>query len=483
MKLKHILALCAGMGFATSCRDKFLDLKPISEVNSTTFYKTASDLSNALSGAYSALQLNGQYTELFIVAELPSDDTFPSLSGSVTDQDEFDKFYLRTTNPYLAARWNDGYRGVYRTNAVIDRSRAIEMNEDLKARYVAEAQFLRALMYFNLVRVFGEVPLVEKEIERAEEGYQYGRSPVADVYARIIADLTEAERVLPATYPAAEAGRATGGAAKALLGKVYLTLGRHADAAGKLREVIEPGGYDLLPSYADVFAPGNKNHRESVFAVQYKKGSLGEGNRMPNAFAPENSGNAVIQFGGDGQNRPHNDLLAAYEPGDPRKDFSTATFYKNAKGDTVRYNFVKKYHDVPAVKYDNDNNFPVIRYADVLLMYAEALNGVAYVADGEAFTALNRVRQRVELPARTAAELGSQAAFRDAVLQERRVELAFEGHRWFDLVRTGKALEVLQAKATLIGIRGAVTADNLLFPIPQSQIDINPTKMDQNRGY
>ncbi len=483
MKRRYILTLCAGMGFATSCQDKFLDLKPISEVSSTTFYKTASDLANALSGAYSALQLNGQYTELFIVAELPSDDTFPSLSGSVTDQDEFDKFYLRTTNPFLAARWNDGYRGIYRTNAVIDRSRTIEMNGDLKARYVAEAQFLRALMYFNLVRVFGEVPLVEKEIQAAEEGYQYSRSPVADVYARIISDLTEAEGVLPVTYPAGEAGRATQGAAKALLGKVYLTLGRPADAAGKLREVMDLGVYDLLPSYADVFAPGNKNHKESVFAVQYKKGNLGEGNRLPNAFAPENSGNAVIQFGGDGQNRPHNDLLAAYEPGDPRKDFSTATSYKNARGETVQYNFVKKYHDVPAVKYDNDNNYPVIRYADVLLMYAEALNQVAYVADGEAFTALNRVRQRVGLPARTAAELGDQDAFRDAVLQERRVELAFEGHRWFDLVRTGRALPVLQAKATLFGIRGALTADNLLFPIPQSQIDINPTKIDQNKGY
>ena len=483
MKRTYILALCAGLGLSTACQDKFLDLRPISEASSATFYKTASDLANALSGAYSALQLNGQYTELFMVAELPSDDTFPSLSGSVTDQDEFDKFYLRTTNPYLAARWNDGYRGIYRTNTVINRSQGIEMNEELKARYVAEAQFLRALMYFNLVRVFGDVPLVVKEIERAEEGYQYGRNPAAEVYAQIIADLTEAEAVLPVTYAAADAGRATRGAAKALLGKVYLTLGRHAEAAGKLKEVIDLGVYDLLPSYADVFAPGNKNHKESVFAVQYKKGSLGEGNRMPNAFAPENSGNAVIQFGGDGQNRPHADLLAAYEPNDPRKDFSAATSYQNARGETVLYSYVKKYSDVPAVKYDNDNNFLVIRYADVLLMYAEALNEAGYAPDGEAFTALNRVRGRVGLPAKTAADLPNQAAFHDAVLQERRVELAFEGHRWFDLVRTGRALQMLQAKAALIGIRTGVTADNLLFPVPQSQIDINPTRISQNRGY
>jgi hypothetical protein len=116
-------------------------------------------------------------------------------------------------------------------------------------------------------------------------------------------------------------------------------------------------------------------------------------------------------------------------------------------------------------------------------MYAEALNEAGYAPDGDAFTALNRVRGRVGLPAKTATDLPDQAAFRDAVLQERRVELAFEGHRWFDLVRTGRALPVLQAKAALIGIRTAVTADNLLFPIPQSQIDINPTKIEQNRGY
>jgi hypothetical protein len=338
-------------------------------------------------------------------------------------------------------------------------------------------------MYFNLVRVFGDVPLVLKEIEKPEEGYQYGRTPAAEVYAQIIKDLTEAESVLPPTYPAAEAGRATKGAAKALLGKVYLTQKRYADAAAKLKEVMDLGVYDLLPSYADVFAPANKNHKESVFAVQFKKGSLNEGNRMPNAFAPENSGNAVIQFGGDGQNRPSPDLQAAYEPNDPRKDLSLATSYKNARGETVQYNFVKKYYDVPAVKYDNDNNFPVIRYADVLLMYAEALNEVAYLPGGEAFMALNRVRQRVGLPEKTATDLPDQMAFREAVLNERRVELAFEGHRWFDLVRTGKALEVLTAKAAAIGIRTGVSETNLLFPIPQSQVDINRSKIDQNPGY
>ena len=138
----------------------------------------------------------------------------------MTDQDEFDKFYLRTTNPFLAARWGDGYRGIYRTNAVIDRIAGVTMDETLKKRIVGEARFLRALMYFNLVRAFGDVPLVLTEIIDPSEGYAFSRAPVADVYAQIVKDLTDAEGVLAERYTGADVGRATRGAAKSLLGKV-----------------------------------------------------------------------------------------------------------------------------------------------------------------------------------------------------------------------------------------------------------------------
>ena len=153
----------------------------------------------ALNGVYGGLQFGGQYGQFYVFSEVPFDDTTAVLSGSVTDQDEFDKFYLRTTNPFLAARWSDGYRGIYRANTVIDRITGVTMDETLKKRVVGEAKFLRALMYFNLVRAFGDVPLVLKEIIDPSEGYEYGRSPVAEVYTQITKDLTDAEGVLTRT--------------------------------------------------------------------------------------------------------------------------------------------------------------------------------------------------------------------------------------------------------------------------------------------
>ncbi|WP_266368375.1 RagB/SusD family nutrient uptake outer membrane protein [Tellurirhabdus rosea] len=477
--MKRTYLITAALSLAlTACQDGFLDLSPVSQASTATFYKTGGDLLNALNGAYGALQFNGQYGQFYVISEIPSDDTTPVLSGSVTDQDEFDKFYLRTTNPFLAARWSDGYRGIYRTNAVIDRSAGVTMDENLKKRVVGEAKFLRALMYFNLVRVFGDVPLVVKEIIDPQEGYAYGRSPVAEVYNQIVKDLTEAEAALPERYTGADVGRATRGAAKALLGKVLLTQRKFPEAAAKLKEVIDAGTYELLPNYADVFRASGKNHRESIFDVQYKKGSIGEGSGFANAYAPENSGNAVIQFGGGGNNQPTADLIQAYEPGDLRRDVSLATSYVNSAGRRIDYNFVRKYADQPITNGDSEDNWPVLRYADVLLMYAEALNESGQTAAALPF--LNQVRRRAGLPNKT---ISAQAEMRTALEQERRVELAFEGHRWFDLLRTGRALPVLQAKAQAIGIKTALTANNLIFPVPQSQIDINKTKIQQNPGY
>ncbi|AQG79055.1 RagB/SusD family nutrient uptake outer membrane protein [Spirosoma montaniterrae] len=474
-KLILTLGLCLSL---TACRETFIELAPLSQASTATFYRSASDLLNALNGAYGALQFNGQYGQYYVVAEIPSDDTVPVLSGSVTDQDEFDKFYLRTTNPFLSTRWADGYRGIYRTNAVIDRSSAIQMDETLKGRIVAEAKFLRALMYFNLVRVFGDVPLVIKEIVDPQEGYQYGRNAVTEVYAQIEKDLTEAEAVLPVSYTGANVGRATRGAARALLGKVLLTQRKYAPAATKLKEVIDAGTYDLVATYADVFRPSNKNHRESIFDVQYRKGNLGEGSPFASSYAPENSGNAVIQFGGDGNNQPSTDLINSYEPGDLRRDLSLATSFVNASGARIAYNFIRKYTDPPIVKYDSEDNWPVLRYADVLLMYAESLNEQGQTAT--ALPLLNRIRRRAGLAERS---ITTQADMRLALENERRWELAFEGHRWFDLVRTGRALPVLQAKAQAIGIRGTLSSNNLVVAIPQSQIDVNRERIQQNPGY
>lgn len=467
----------------SSCSKEFLELKPISAATSDNFYRTADDFRNALNGAYGSLQSGGVFGNSYVFGDVASDNTVPPASGSVTDQDEFDRFYIRTTNPFISGRWNDSYSAIARFNTILDKIDAVSMDQNLKNRYTAETKFLRALVYFNLVRTFGDVPLVLKSIANPDEGYDYSRSPKADVYAQIEKDLTDAEGVLPVSYATADIGRATKGAAKALLGKVYLTQKKYAPATAKLKEVIDLGVYDILPNYADVFRVSNKNNKESVFDVQYKSGGAGEGNSWPNSFAPENSGNAVIAFGGGGNNQPTADLINAYEPGDKRKDASLATSYVNASGQTIPYNFVKKYYDTPATNGDNGNNIPVIRYADVLLMYAESLNEVGYQANGDAFTYLNRIRNRAGLASKTAADLPSQQAFRLAMEQERRVEFAFEGQRWYDLVRTDRAIPVLNGKKDQIRLVNVLTENNLVDPIPQSQIDINKSKIQQNPGY
>jgi len=483
MRTKYIYLLLATTVAFTACKKSFLEQVPPSTATTENFYKTADDFKNALNANYGSLQSGGVFGNAYVFGDIPSDNNVPVASGSVTDQDEFDRFYIKTTNPFVAARWNDSYKSISRSNAILDRIGPIAMSDSLKKRFTGEALFLRALVYFNLVRSFGDVPLVVKEITNANQAYEYTRDPAANIYTQIETDLKTAEASLPVSYTGADVGRATSGAAKALLGKVLLTQRKFPEAAAKLKEVISSGTYGLLDKYADVFDVAKKNNKESVFDVQYKSGGVKEGNSLPNTFAPENSGNAVVMFGGDGNNQPTPDMENAYEAGDVRKDFSMATSYKNASGATVSYYFVKKYFDVPAVKNDNGNNFPVIRYADVVLMYAEALNEVGYQAGGEAFTYLNSVRKRAGLGDKTSANVPDQAAFRLAMENERRVELAFEGHRWYDLVRTNRAITVLNSKKAQIRLVADLTSDNLVIPIPQSQIDINKDKIKQNKGY
>lgn len=481
-KFQLYFALLAA-AVASACNKDFIDLPPISSASAGNFYKTAEDIKVGLNGAYASLQTGGITTNSYVFGEISSDNTYPVASGSVTDQDEFDRFYIRTTNPFIAGRWNDGYNAISRINTILERIEPIQMDATLKQRYIAEAKFLRGYVYFVLVRTYGAIPLVTKSLlGNIEEAYDYGRNPVAEIYAQIETDLTEADANLPVSYTAAaDIGRATKGAAKALLGKVLLTQKKFDRAAPKLKEVIDLNIYDTVP-YADIFDITKKNGKEAVFDVQFAAG-MGEGNPWPNSFAPQNSGNAVIAFGGGGNNRPTQDLIDAYEPGDIRKDFSLATSYVNANGQTIQDVYVRKYRSNPALNNDNGNNIPIIRYADVVLMYAESLNELGYEADGEAMHYLNKIRLRARLPEKTGAEIPNQEAFRLAMEQERRVEFAFEGHRWYDLVRTDRAITVINSKAAEINLVAPISANNLVAPIPQSQVEINRGKITQNPGY
>lgn len=486
MKLKYNLIAIALLGFSFSSCSDFLEQNPQTDLSENDFYKTADDILSAVNGAYSSLQEGDIYGNWYVFGEIPSDNTRNQLSGSVTTQNEFDQFYIDTQNSMIANFWKAAYKVINRTNTVLGRIDGIEINTELANRYKLECKFIRALMYFNLVRVYGDVPLVLKEIS-ISESYDILREPKENVYNQIIADLKEAQG-LPVSYSTAEDGRATQGAAKALLANVYMTLHKYAEAETILAEIINSGRYSLLENtpgslnidgYKNVFSPVNHNSKEGIFEIQFLKGGYGEGSNYANNFAPENSGTNVVAVGGTGGNNiPEMDIYNAYEEGDLRRDFSMSLgYYDNRKNNEwVESRYVCKFMDVPYQNNDASNNYPVIRYADVILMYAEALNQNGKTA--EACKYLNMTRRRgfgYQTTETSPVDLQTtdKAQFALMVEQERRVELAFENHRWFDLIRTGRAVEVMRSKGF------SLNETNLICPIPQKQIDVNP-KLTQN---
>ena len=482
-KILLFLPLLALLG----CSEDFLDLAPQSQVSLETFYQSAADFRTATNAAYAALQSNDLYGNTFHhLAEVPADNVSvqnPGGAGRV-QMSEIDLFIHAPTNASIQNFFSGSYLAIQRSNLVLDRIGPVTMPDALKNQFIGEAKFLRALNYFNLVRLFGDVPLVLTEIKDAQEGYGFSRSPAAEVYKQILDDLKDAESKLPVAYTGSDIGRATQGAAKTLLGKVYLTQKDFPQAVAKLKEVVDGRTYDLAPQYRDNFDPAKSNnvgHRESIFEVQYKTGGLGEGSGYTTGSAPPNGPLTLtgVGIGNGGFMLPTNDAVLSYARTDPRR---------TANLDSIRINgqmnvYVKKYlqpqyGSIPFNANDSDMNFPVLRYADLLLMYAEALNEVNG-PNAVAYDAVNRVRRRaygvtnasVDLPANL-----SKADFALAVENERRWELAFEGHRWFDLVRTGRALPVMTGKGF------QMKPFHVLFPIPQSEIDINP-KITQNAGY
>ena len=486
MKLKYNLIAIALLGFSFSSCSDFLEQNPQTDLSENDFYKTADDILSAVNGVYSSLQEGDIYGNWYVFGEIPSDNTRNQLSGSVTTQNEFDQFYIDTQNSMIANFWKAAYKVINRTNTVLGRIDGIEINTELANRYKLECKFIRALMYFNLVRVYGDVPLVLKEIS-ISESYDILREPKENVYNQIIADLKEAQD-LPVSYSKAEDGRATQGAAKALLANVYMTLHKYAEAETILAEIINSGRYSLLENtpgslnidgYKNVFSPVNHNSKEGIFEIQFLKGGYGEGSNYANNFAPENSGTNVVAVGGTGGNNiPEMDIYNAYEEGDLRRDFSMSLgYYDNRKNNEwVESRYVCKFMDVPYQNNDASNNYPVIRYADVILMYAEALNQNGKTA--EACKYLNMTRRRgfgYQTTETSPVDLQTtdKAQFALMVEQERRVELAFENHRWFDLIRTGRAVEVMRSKGF------SLNETNLICPIPQKQIDVNP-KLTQN---
>ena len=453
--MKKIITLLLTLALV-SCQDKFLELTPDTNGSAGNFYQTKDQFLQAINSAYSPLQ-GIQNNTMWLFGEVRSDNTsYQQNTGdrSGTPREEIDEFRDIDQNANFQAFFNSSYLGISRCNLLLTKIQTATFDQATRNQIEGEARFLRAYYYFNLTRVFGDVPLILKEVATPEEAFSTAaRVPEAQVLTAVIDDFKAAITKLPAKYAAADLGRATSGAAKALLGEVYMSQKNFTAAADILKGIEAEGGYSLNANYADNFK--RKNGSESIFEVQYAEGVGGKWSTFAYSFAPFNSGTLATGYAlgagsAAGWNIPTQNLIDAYEPTDRRLAASiNQTFIDPVSKKVVP--FIQKYANPPYLeRFNTGDNFIISRLADVLLMQAEAANEAGFPSD-EAFTLLNRVRTRAGLAAKSTTatdpklRVASQAEFRAAIAQERRVELAFENHRWFDLVRTGQAVAVMTA--------------------------------------
>lgn len=447
----------------TSCGDSFFDLEPASSVTIDKVYKTASDYNVAVIGCYAKLQSQVNfYTEC---CEYRSDNlSLGAPTAGTQDRYDIDHFTEKPSNGILSSYWANFNNNVYRCNLLLDQIDGANFAENLKKQYKGEAMFIRALNYFNMYRIWGGVPAT-KHVVSAAEALKVARYSDEQMFDLIAGDLKEIvdNNYLPETYSSADMGRATSGAAKALLGKVYLTFHKWTEAKDILSQLI--GKYQLVSPIAQVFNVDNKNNNEIIFAVHFNKEIEGEGHsywyNLTNASDDTNQTSS---------------LLNTFPTGDTRKDLITYVQVEK----TVR--LMNKFYDTKSPTFKTVGNDQILlRYADVLLMYAEALNEIQYDAsEGSlALKYLNAVRQRAGISNLTAKQLPTQEKFRKGILVERQREFPYEGQRWFDLVRMGFAKSVMAENGV------EIKDYQLLFPIPQQEIEKvgNKSILWQNPGY
>jgi starch-binding outer membrane protein, SusD/RagB family len=472
----------------SSCdADKYLDIYPLTSITEGNFYGSQLELEQALNDLYRQMGLI--YNANGVVdyyGELSSDNTDIIFAGTGAVYEQINDHRINTDNPQILNIWNNSYSAIFISNKFLDEleNTTVEMDVNLKNRMKGEALLIRSLIYFNMVRAWGAIPLLTRVVTPLES-YDYLRESPETVYQQIISDLNFAKTNLPESYTGNNVGRVTRYGAAGLLAKIYLTLNNKAAAKTELEFIINSGRFSLdanndgvvnAADYRHLFAPTVKNPKSSILEVQYRAGTNAFNSNHQSTYAPFHHTFNLADLGvpnsifrGSGRNTPSPDLENEYEEGDPRK---AATIYPGythqATKEFFHYPFTIKYFD--PVWTNPGKNLYIIRYADVLLMYSEVTEDPAY---------LNMVRARVGLPPYGSPGYPSHLypTLQRAIEHERRVELAFEFHRFFDLVRTGRALEVMNAKGFT-----SLNANRLLFPIPQHAIDVNPG-LTQNPGY
>ncbi|HEU4471706.1 MAG TPA: RagB/SusD family nutrient uptake outer membrane protein [Flavisolibacter sp.] len=517
MKFIQYTGICLCLLLA-ACK-KNIDLYPESNLNTGTYYSNFTEMKAALTGCYNGLQAP-QNIE-WQLTELRSDNSKMGNTGSSSAQNrdlsDLDMFALSSLHPNVYNYWVGTYANIRNINTLLQKlgvvydqaAGTITINPidvpitaaDQK-QLAGEALFLRAHHYFNLVRLFGGVFLVHKPISHAE-AITMNRVSAPDIYKFIEADLSTAAASMNvlkyANMLPADRGRATSWAAKGLLAKVYLTQNKKVEAIPLLQDVKDNSGFALLTganAYNRIFSVNEEANSEIIFAVRYKAGGLGLGSAFGNNFAPLNSGTNIINGDGDGQNYPTADLDTATN-GDPRKSILVTTYVSGSNTQL----YTRKYLSPVSIDGDGESDWPVLRFADILLMLAEAQGFTP-----ASISLINDVRVRSGLTPYTAGNISSVAQFEKALADERRIEFAFENHRWFDLLRYNLTFTTITAEQTikdhfadeyfvhyrlypaptpsLQELQADVTRERLLLPIPQKEIDTNTgLVIPQNPGY
>jgi len=475
--MKKILTISIVLTFLFSCSD-FLELNPISSIVVENYYQSEGDAQNAVNAVYSQLTSHHLYNQYNEVIQSQGTDDCEWGNGRTTlnaAKNELDKFLYTSSSTLIYDYWVASYKVINSANSVVVKVGEMDLKQETKDQFIGEAKFLRGLIYFNLVRLFGDVPLVTQPTTTLE-GLEVPRDPVSDVYDFIIRDFTDASETLPLSYTGQDIGRATKGAALGMLCKVYLTLEQYSDVVATAELITAYKQYSLMNQYAEIFETENENGEESLFEIQYMISDEGAlGSSYAGFMAPPSQGG----YGDNPVTKNHYDI---YGTGDLRREVNVL-WDKGAAASILEPYYVNKYDERGTNVEENGDNYIIIRYSDVLLMQAEALNALDET-DKEAYELFNMIRRRayglpVNIESSHDLQAGlTQEAFLDSMLLERRKEFAFEGQRRFDLLRTGKLVEVMKAASPEL----PVESKHFLFPIPQIERLSNP-QLTQNTGW
>jgi len=493
MRTLNIIALFGFLSLLFTACEGYLDKSPLEDVSSASI-STESDAIAVVNGAYQPLQWPKLYNMRVWTLDIAAGNSVTGGGGGTDGAETTDlaNFVTATDNAAALDIWRGPSPGILRCNLALKTIPGLDIDQDIKDRCIGEAKFLRGLYYFILVRLFGDVPLIT-EPQNPGDDLQPARTAKEEVYALIVQDLKDAIELLPVRedYEGSDIGRASKGSACGLLAKVYLTLENYTEAEHWCKEVTALG-YTLNPDYSDNFDPDNKNTEESLFEIQYyghtSAGFWDNDNQscwLSTYMGPRNSS---FVAGAYGWNQPTEEFVRSYEAGDLRKDKTIlyqgcppfAGLKYLASYSNTGYN-IRKFLVPKSISEDYNTNYAnvtVLRYADVLLMEAEALNEQGKTAEAE--TPLYEVRKRAGLTNRDDIAGLTKAEMKDKIIHERRIELAFEGHRWFDMIRIDDGAYALNFLHSINKVNAA--QKHLLFPIPQREIDANPNLV-QNPGY